>query len=303
VLKLRGDHRRDETGTLIKCRMYDLYYHGGVATSLMRMAALSIQHLMTRRVVVTGIGAVSPNGIGREAFWSATRRGQTGIGPIRRFDTGDLAVRIAGEVTGLDENAYIAAKDRPHVSRVVPLSIAAVSEALVDAGIEPERMTREELREIGVILGTGGGSQAFTEEQYRLYHSGNWRQCSVYVVPSSTVGTLASEMAVLVHAAGQFANAGFEVLEKLLASGIDKPVEAFLGDAGGSVGGQGAQFTGGVLLLGASVASFVGEGSEALRQFLEALAGGIKQLIVAAGKLAEAPLEVIVKLFPRGMNL
>jgi len=57
-------------------------------------------------------------------------------------------------------------------------------------------MTREELREIGVILGTGGGSQAFTEEQYRLYHSGNWRQCSVYVVPSSTVGTLASEISM-----------------------------------------------------------------------------------------------------------
>jgi 3-oxoacyl-[acyl-carrier-protein] synthase II len=151
---------------------------------------------MGRKVVVTGIGAVSPNGIGREEFWAATRNGKSGIGPLRQFDASDLAVRIAGEVAGFDENAYVSAKDRPHVSRVVPLSIAAVSEALADAGLEPRHMSREELRKIGVILGTGGGSQAFTEEQYRLYHSGNWRQCSVYVVPSSTIGTLASEISM-----------------------------------------------------------------------------------------------------------
>lgn len=151
---------------------------------------------MKRSVVVTGIGAVSPNGIGREAFWEATRNAHSGIRRIQRFDTSDFAVRIAGEVAGFDEGRYVAPKDRPHVSRVVPMAIAATTEALDCAGLDPGRMTRDELRQVGVILGSGGGSSEFTEEQYRLYHSGNWRQCSVYVVPSSTIGTVASEISM-----------------------------------------------------------------------------------------------------------
>ncbi len=57
-------------------------------------------------------------------------------------------------------------------------------------------MTRDELREIGVIVGSGGGSQDFTEEQYRLYYSGQQKQCSVYAIPTSTLGTLASEVSM-----------------------------------------------------------------------------------------------------------
>ncbi|MEO8028843.1 MAG: beta-ketoacyl-[acyl-carrier-protein] synthase family protein [Bryobacteraceae bacterium] len=151
---------------------------------------------MRRRVVITGIGAVSPNGIGREAFWEATRSGVSGLGPITRFDTSDMNARVAGEIKGFDGDAYIEPKDRPHVSRVTPLALAAVEEALASAHLDPAAMTRDELREIGVVLGTGGGSAEFTEEQYRLYHTGHWRQCSVYVVPTSTIGTLASEISM-----------------------------------------------------------------------------------------------------------
>ena len=79
--------------------------------------------------MITGIGAVSPNGIGTEAFWKATRQGESGIGPITRFDTADFAVRVAGEVKGFREEDYVSPKDRPHVSRVAPLAIAAVEPA------------------------------------------------------------------------------------------------------------------------------------------------------------------------------
>jgi len=151
---------------------------------------------MKRRVVITGMGVISPNGIGTEAFWKATRAGESGVGPITRFDPAELAVRVAGEVKDFPENDYVAPKDRAHVSRVTPLAIAATGEALAQAGLHPTAMSREELRGIGVVVGSGGGSIEFTEEQYRLYHTGHWRQCSVYVVPTSTIGTLASEVSM-----------------------------------------------------------------------------------------------------------
>ena len=81
---------------------------------------------MKRRVVVTGIGAVSPNGIGREAFWEATRSGVSGVRKITRFDASGYAVQVAGEIVGFQEEQYVSPKDRPHGSRGAPLAIAAV---------------------------------------------------------------------------------------------------------------------------------------------------------------------------------
>ena len=172
---------------------------------------------MKRRVVITGMGAVSPNGIGTDAFWEATRAGVSGVGPITRFDVSDFAVKVAGEVKGFREEDYVAPKDRPHVSRAAPLAIAAVGEAVASAGIDPAAMSREELRGIGVILGSGGGSQEFTEEQYRLYHTGHWRQCSVYVVPTSTIGTLASEVSM---------RFGFRGLSHVISTGCTSSTDA-----------------------------------------------------------------------------
>ncbi len=151
---------------------------------------------MKRRVVVTGIGAVSPNGIGRETFWEATKNGISGVGPITRFDASLHAVRIAGEVKGLDETVWVAPKDRPHVSRVVPLAATAAAEALTDAGVDWRNMTRDQSRSMGVVVGSGGGSQEFTEEQYRLFYGGYEKQCSVYTIPTSTIGTLSSEVSM-----------------------------------------------------------------------------------------------------------
>jgi len=149
-----------------------------------------------RRVVVTGIGAVSPNGVGREAFWTATKNGVSGVSRIERFDASPFPVQIAGQVTNFREEDWVAPKDRPHVPRTVPLALAATHEALADSGIDHSKMNREELRRIGVIVGSGGGAQEFTEEQYRLYYEGLVKQCSVYVIPSSTAGTLASEVSM-----------------------------------------------------------------------------------------------------------
>jgi 3-oxoacyl-[acyl-carrier-protein] synthase II len=197
---------------------------------------------MKRRVVITGIGAVSPNGIGREAFWAASRRGVSGVRRITRFDPCSFPVQVAGEVVGLDESQYVDPKDRPHVSRVVPLGAAAVREALEDAGLDTGTMTRDELRQIGVIVGSGGGSLEFTEEQYRLYYSGKQKQCSVYTVPTSTIGTLASEISMrfgfrgLSHIVSTgctsstdaigyaYRNIQAGVLDVMVAGGVDAPI-------------------------------------------------------------------------------
>jgi 3-oxoacyl-[acyl-carrier-protein] synthase II len=197
---------------------------------------------MQRRVVITGIGAVSPNGVGREAFWSATRSGVSGVKPIRLFDASALPVQVAGEVDGLDLDRYVRPKDRPHVSRVVPLALAAAEEALADAGIEPEQLSREELQKVSVIVGSGGGGQDFTEEQYRLYYTGRLKQVSVYTIPSSTMGTLASEISMRFGFRGAshvvstgctsssdalgyaFRQIRFGMAETILAGGADAPI-------------------------------------------------------------------------------
>jgi 3-oxoacyl-[acyl-carrier-protein] synthase II len=172
---------------------------------------------LKRRVVITGIGAVSPNGIGREAFWRSTRNGTSGVRRITRFDPAGYAVQVAGEVIDFDEGAYVEPKERQHVSRVVPLGLAAIREALDDAGVCYGSMNRAELRQVGVIVGSGGGSQEFTEEQYRLYYTGRQKQCSVYTIPTSTIGTLASEFSM---------RFGFRGLSHIVSTGCTSSTDA-----------------------------------------------------------------------------
>src|SRR6266446_6992029 len=138
---------------------------------------------MIPRVVITGLGVVSPNGIGKEAFCLALLAGKSGVKLISRFDPSSLPVHIAGEISEFDELAWVDARERKHVSRVVPLSIAASTEAIQDSGIDPNSLSMDEKREIGVILGTGGGAQEFSEEQYRLWHSGQEKKASLFCVP------------------------------------------------------------------------------------------------------------------------
>jgi 3-oxoacyl-[acyl-carrier-protein] synthase II len=164
------------------------------------------------------MGAVSPNGIGREQFWQATRNGVSGVRRITRFDPTGYQVQVAGQVPDdFDEKRYVEIKDRPHVSRAVPLAAAAVAEALCDAGVDVHGMTRDQLRGIGVIVGSGGGSQDFTEEQYRLYYAGLLKQCSVYTVPTSTIGTLASEVSM---------RFGFRGLSHIVSTGCTSSTDA-----------------------------------------------------------------------------
>jgi 3-oxoacyl-[acyl-carrier-protein] synthase II len=151
---------------------------------------------MVKRALVTGMGIVSPNGIGKEAFCRAILAGTSGVKRITRFDSSDLPVQIAGEITDFNEFDWIEPRERKHVSRAVPLAIAASDEALRDAGLDHESMSLDAKREIGVILGSGGGAQEFSEEQYRHYFQGTVKQASLFSIPSGTMGTLSSEVSM-----------------------------------------------------------------------------------------------------------
>jgi 3-oxoacyl-[acyl-carrier-protein] synthase II len=149
-----------------------------------------------RRVAITGIGCLSPNGNGRGAYARALRDGRSGVGRISLFDPEGLACTIAGEVKDFDLTAHLDAKSVRHVSRAVPLAIAASAEAFQDAGIDPEKLSLEQRREVGVLLGTGGGPIEFAERMYHLYYTNQTRKASIYAIASGTTGTLSSEISM-----------------------------------------------------------------------------------------------------------
>ena len=90
-----------------------------------------------RRAVITGMGCVTPIGIGRNTFWSALQRGDSGVRRIESFDVSNSPVKIAAQVRDFDWQAQLGPKDRKHVPRTVPLALAAAREAFHDAGIVP----------------------------------------------------------------------------------------------------------------------------------------------------------------------
>ncbi|HVG19949.1 MAG TPA: beta-ketoacyl-[acyl-carrier-protein] synthase family protein [Blastocatellia bacterium] len=168
-----------------------------------------------KRVVVTGMGAVSPNGIGREAYWKAISTGVSGTGPITLFDASKLSCKVAAEVKDFDFDRYISKKDKDRVQRAVPMAFFAAEEAAEDAGINFEALSAAERENIGVVVGTGAGGIEFAERQYRQYydkgdHDTAYRRVSPYSIVASFVGMLSSEinMAFRLHGMSHVVSTG-----------------------------------------------------------------------------------------------
>jgi 3-oxoacyl-[acyl-carrier-protein] synthase II len=149
-----------------------------------------------RRVVITGMGCVTPIGTGRVKFWEALATGTSGVKQISSFDVSNFKVQIAGEISDFDWRAELNPKDRQHVARTVPLALRAAREALQDANLFPNDLDLAARQNFGVILGTGGGGLAFTERQYGYWYTGEEGKASVYTIPSSTHGGLSSELSM-----------------------------------------------------------------------------------------------------------
>jgi|SRR5919108_826074 3-oxoacyl-[acyl-carrier-protein] synthase II len=149
-----------------------------------------------RRVVVTGIGVVAPNGIGADAYCTALRDGVSGVAAISLFNADNLDCRVAAEVKNFHCEDSLSRQEARRVGRAVPLLLAATQEALRQAGTCWQRLSLEDKQSWGVVIGSGGGTPDFTEEQYRLYFSDQLRRVSAYNVSSSTPGSLSSEVSL-----------------------------------------------------------------------------------------------------------
>ncbi len=154
-----------------------------------------------KRVVITGIGAVSPNGgIGAERFAAACRDGISGIRAPQDVDLTDLRTSAVAQVLDFDPAQHVDPVEARRVPRMVPMAIAASREAMQQAGIAIDPQDLERQREIGVALGTGGGGLAFVEEQYRaLFLDG---KPSLYSITAGTHGNLSSEISIALKLRG-----------------------------------------------------------------------------------------------------
>ena len=153
----------------------------------------------TRRVVITGLGAVTPIGNSPAEFWQSLLAGRCGIGPITHFDASRHDCRIAGEVKGFDPLDYLDRKDVKRTDRFVHLAMAATRQALEDADF---RITDLNAEQVGVILGTGIGGIRVLEEQQTIYLQKGPDRCSPFMVPMMIANMAAGHLAIHFGAKG-----------------------------------------------------------------------------------------------------
>ncbi len=154
---------------------------------------------MTRRVVVTGVGLVSPLGIGTEANWEALRAGRRGIGPITRFDATQFSARIAGEVKGFDPLQFIEKKDVKKMDVFIQLAIAASQFAMDDARLT---VTGELASRIGVFIASGIGGFSTIEREHRALLEGGPRRISPFFIPAAIINLAAGQVSIRFGAKG-----------------------------------------------------------------------------------------------------
>ena len=133
-----------------------------------------------RRVVVTGVGAVSPIGIGNSENWESLAAGRSGIGPITRFDASDLPVRIAGEVKNFNAEQFIDKKEIKKMDLFIQYSLAAAQYAMEDSGLQ---ITEENAERVGVLVGAGLGGLPTIEKYHAAMLEGGYKKVSPFFIP------------------------------------------------------------------------------------------------------------------------
>ena len=147
-----------------------------------------------RRVVVTGLGIVSPVGNDLATAWANITAGNSGIGPITNFDAGAFPTRIAGEVRGFDPTTWIAPKDVKKMDVFIHYGVAAALMAMQDAGLE---VTEANAERTGALIGSGIGGIAGIEKTTVAWHEGGPRKISPFYVPSTIINMVAGHVSIL----------------------------------------------------------------------------------------------------------
>ena len=148
----------------------------------------------SRRVVVTGLGIVSPLGNDLASSWDGIVNGRSGIGPITHFDASSFTTRIAGEVRNFDITQWVNPKDAKKMEEFIHYGVAASMMAMQDAGLTVDESNAER---IGALIGSGIGGLLGIEEQTVKYHEGGPRKVSPFYVPSTIINMLPGQVSLL----------------------------------------------------------------------------------------------------------
>ena len=154
---------------------------------------------MRRRVVITGIGLISPLGLDTPSTWDGLVAGRGGVGPITKFDATDFASRIAGEVRGFDPTRWIEKKEARKMDTFTHYAIAASDEALAHSGLRVDDGNRDR---VGVYIGSGIGGLPMLEEQHRTLLDRGPRRVSVFFIPGMILNLAAGNVSIRIGARG-----------------------------------------------------------------------------------------------------
>lgn len=147
-----------------------------------------------RRVVITGMGIVSPVGIGVEPNWANITAGVSGIVPITRFDTTGLSCTIAGQVDAFDATEWLSPKEARKMDRFIQLGMAAGIDAIKDSGLE---VTERNAPRIGVYIGSGIGGVETIEQTTLVYQEKGARRVSPFYVPMSIINMVSGNLSIM----------------------------------------------------------------------------------------------------------
>jgi 3-oxoacyl-[acyl-carrier-protein] synthase II len=154
---------------------------------------------LSRRVVVTGVGLVSPLGIGTEANWEALCAGRNGIGSITHFDAAEFSCQIAGEVQGFDPLQFVHKKDVKKMDVFIQYAIAASQFAMDDAGVS---VTQDIATRVGVFIASGIGGFSTIEREHKALLEGGPRRISPFFIPASIINLAAGQVSIRFSAKG-----------------------------------------------------------------------------------------------------
>ena len=147
-----------------------------------------------RRVVITGLGMVSPMGLNVTDAWANVLAGKSGIGPLTHFDVSDYSVRFGGSVRDFEITDYIAAKDARKMDLFIHYGLAAAIQAVRDSGLE---VTEENAERIGVAIGSGIGGLTGIEAGHNAFLKGGPRKISPFFVPSNIINMISGNLSII----------------------------------------------------------------------------------------------------------